>query len=595
VGSFKVRLTVYFALIALLPFAAAFQGYHSLAKRSETRRVDAVLESGLRSALAAYDQELARAQKHAAEFARSPELQSALSRHDRRRLTKLVRSKPQIRVQTRGFAVGQLAAGSATRAVSVRGPHGALGKVTAALRIDGRLVRRLEQSAGLETEQRVVFVTNGRVVAGEPGGGVLRLRTGDSATVSLGGSKYRALESQSFSDPPGSALAVLAPQGAIDRGAATIGKRLTLTMLITLVLLILIAYFEGRTLVSTLGRLVGAANDIAEGRLDHRVEVEGSDEFARLGVAFNDMADQLRARLQELDVERRRLRDATMRFGEALAATHDVDELLRVVVETAVVATGALGGVLESEGRIVVQKGDPDAGSDRLELPLASGDESFGTLVLRGRGFTQEQVETANWLVGHAVVAIGNARLHRTVQRQALVDGLTGLANRRLCEAALEKEIARAKRFGEPLALIVADLDDFKAVNDRHGHPTGDEVLREFALALQESVRDMDLAARWGGEEFVVVLPGTDLAGAAKLAERIRAALRRRVVVAPNGDRLSFTASFGVAAFGGDGHAGDLIAHADTALYRAKWAGKDRVATAERSPNPSVEAATIGG
>ena len=402
------------------------------------------------------------------------------------------------------------------------------------------------------------------------------------------------LASDQLREPSSTALVLLAPQRAIDRAASSIEERLTLMMVIALILLVLIAYFEGRAIVRTLGGFVGAANDIARGHLDRRVKVRGRDEFARLGLAFNDMADQLEARLQELEEEKRRLRDVTMRFGEALAATHDVQGLLRVVVETAMESTGALSGVLIDDHGEIVRKGDAPASAQRLEFPLAAGGETFGTLVLAAESFSKEQTETASWLVGHAVIALENARLHRTVQRQALVDSLTGLANRRLCEAALEKEIARAERFEEPLAVIVADLDDFKLVNDRHGHATGDQVLREFANALKGTVREIDLAGRWGGEEFVVALPGTDLAGGALLGERVRKAFAKRVIVAPNGARLTVTASIGVAAFAGQGGVNELLAAADTALYRAKRAGKDRVATAETSGETSVGAASLG-
>jgi two-component system, cell cycle response regulator len=346
--------------------------------------------------------------------------------------------------------------------------------------------------------------------------------------------------------------------------------------------------------VRRLSRFAAAANDIARGRFDRRVEIKGRDEFARLGVAFNEMADELEARRRELDEERRRLRDATMRFGEALSATHDPSELLRVFVETAVESTGAIGGVFLGEQGEAVRTGDPDAGTKELELQVTAENESFGTLVLSGEDFTQEQTETANWLAGHAAIAVGNARLHRAVQRQALVDGLTGLANRRPCEDALKREVARAKRVGDDLALIVADLDDFKTVNDAHGHPTGDKVLREFAEALKATLREVDVASRWGGEEFVVVLPGTDEAGGALVAERIRDEFALRAVPAPGGGRVRATASYGVAGFAGRGGMSDLLAAADAALYRAKRGGKDRVATGKGPDEPDVQAAKLG-
>lgn len=579
-GSFKVRLAAYFALIALLPFAAAFQGFHSLSKRSETRRADSVLQAGLRASLAAYGEELDGAERSAATLARKPSFQRALATRDRRELQRMVRRHPNLRVRAGSvLSVGRTPKHAATRPVAVVSGTGPLGEVVATLPIDNRLVHRLRARAGLEADQRLAFVANGRVLAGDGTGGArLNISSGQPGTVSLRDQRFRALASEPLPDPNGARLVLLAPQGAIDRAAGSISRRLELTMLVSLVLLILIAYFEGRAIVRTLGRFVSAAHDIAQGRLDRRVpDVKGRDEFARLGRAFNEMADQLEARMTELDEERRRLREATMRFGEALAATHDVDGLLRTLVDTAVDSTGAKGGLLVAEAGEIIRKGDSADGAERLELTLTAGRENFGTLILSSDKFTADDRETAHWLVGHGVIALENARLHRTVQRQALVDGLTGLANRRLYEAALAKELSRADRFGEPVTLVLADLDDFKRVNDAHGHPTGDEVLREFARTLKECLRDIDLAARWGGEEFAVLLPGTAVQGGITLAQRMRSALAERVVVSAAGDRITMTASFGVAEWGGSGTANELLAAADSALYEAKRRGKNCV------------------
>jgi two-component system, cell cycle response regulator len=136
--------------------------------------------------------------------------------------------------------------------------------------------------------------------------------------------------------------------------------------------------------------------------------------------------------------------------------------------------------------------------------------------------------------------------------------------------------------------VVMADLDDFKDVNDRHGHPAGDVVLREFADVLRETLRDADVAGRWGGEEFILVLPGTNVDGAVRLAERVRTELRNRVILAPDGTPISITASFGVAAFPQVGNEQKLVAAADSALYGAKRAGKDRVGASPKRASRGV-------
>ncbi len=304
----------------------------------------------------------------------------------------------------------------------------------------------------------------------------------------------------------------------------------------------------------------------------------GRDEFAQLGRAFNQMASQLEGRLEDLEDERRRLREANARFGDALASALDPEQLRRVIVESAVEATQADGGVVIAEDGSYVETGNVGAGGERLDFELTSGRRSFGRLLLVGDELRRRGADDrCDRSPGQAVVALENARLHRMVERQALVDGLTGLANRRQADEALASEIARTERFGGPVGLILADVDDFKAVNDRFGHPTGDVVLRDLAETLRENVREIDTAARWGGEEFAVILPGTDLEGAAQVAERIRAALAEREILSVDGAPLHVTASFGVATSNATTTVQQLVEAADEALYRAKRAGKDRV------------------
>jgi diguanylate cyclase (GGDEF)-like protein len=587
--SFRLKLVVYFLLLSLLPLAAAFSGFATVAKRSETRLVDARLQAGLRAALAAYEERLSAADASARALARSPSFQRALAAHDARALERAVRSSANIVVEARGgFRVGSKPSLAAERRADVVGRRGLLGTVVAWVPLGSPFLEQLRTRSGLKRSDAIVLLRHGQIAAGPAG---LRGRVvappGVMRTVSINGIRYRALVAGGLRESPASTFAVLSLQSKIDAASDAVEHRLLLALVALLGLVAVLAYFEGRTIVRTVSELSAAARAIARGRLDERVRVHGRDELAVLGRSFNEMASELEARLEELEAERARLREAFSRFGEALAATHDPNQLLRVIVETAVEATRASGGMLVGPSGEVARIGSPDPEHELLELPLSAGRSSFGTLTLFAEHFDEEERMTAATLVAHAVVALDNERLHRIVERQALVDGLTGLANRRHGEEVLAGEVARAERFGGPVGLVLADLDGFKDVNDRHGHPTGDIALREFADVLRETVRDVDLVCRWGGEEFLLVLPGTDADGAEQLAERVRATMRDRVLVGPDGTPLLVTASFGVSFYPEASSPDELVAQADGALYEAKRNGKDRVERATRAASPS--------
>jgi diguanylate cyclase (GGDEF)-like protein len=167
------------------------------------------------------------------------------------------------------------------------------------------------------------------------------------------------------------------------------------------------------------------------------------------------------------------------------------------------------------------------------------------------------------------------------LERLAMRDGLTGLANRRCLDQTLRNELELARRSRHPLSVLLIDIDHFKRYNDTHGHPAGDECLKRVAMVLSGQVRTYDLAARYGGEEFVVILPNQALQGAAAVAERIRRAVERSIAAAPMAGGERVTVSIGAACTGAGLDAPEgLIARADAALYRAKEAGRNRVVLA---------------
>lgn len=237
-----------------------------------------------------------------------------------------------------------------------------------------------------------------------------------------------------------------------------------------------------------------------------------------------------------------------------------------------------MGPVLAPGVPVHVRVGEPLA-----VLLLGAPTDPLGAVVRVG-GRPDASIHGLRTLADTAALLIRQFRLRERLARDAMFDGLTGLYNRRALSLRLAETFAAARRHDQPLALVMLDLDHFKEINDLHGHPVGDRVLRDLADVIRMCLRESDYAGRYGGEEFAVVLPGADANGARGVAERIRQRVEAGRPSAASVDP-TVTVSGGVAALG-PGMVGplDLVAAADGALYVAKRAGRNR-----------VHAASVGG
>jgi diguanylate cyclase (GGDEF)-like protein len=230
-----------------------------------------------------------------------------------------------------------------------------------------------------------------------------------------------------------------------------------------------------------------------------------------------------------------------------------------------------------------------------LIVPMIMRTRVLGALFLQdldvARDWSIDDISLIGALADNLSVAIENAELHQERERQAVTDGLTGVANRRAFNDSLLREFERAKRYDQPLSLIVIDLDFLKKINDKYGHMVGDEAIKSIGQVLRQSSRSIDFPARYGGEEFCLLLPNTEIDMAEQLAERLRR-LITEVTIEGHG---SISASLGVASFPLHADGSDsLFVKADEALYVAKQQGRNCVRVATRADNGGPASRTAG-
>lgn len=430
-------------------------------------------------------------------------------------------------------------------------------------------------------------------------------------------------------------------------------------VLLAALLAVLTAWRLARVTTRPLVELAGAVDRVAQGDLTARVPVRSRDELGRLAAAFNRMTRETGSYVVALTSNRDQLRGHLAVLGDTLASTHDLQRILRVILHSAIGATGARAGavlLVEAGGVLVAQctegldgrwpEGDTD-GPSTLRVPVGVGvvgavaatgepqrgrveptevpsgeprcrtyvavpfadpaggaaatlggsaDEAgaaaaLGVLALYDRlgadEFDDDDLVTLRTFAGHAAVAVDNVRVHEEAQRLSLTDPLTGLWNYRYLRESIRREVERASRFGRMLSVLALDLDRFKDVNDTYGHAAGDTVLAEFARRVRGEIREVDLAFRQGGEEFVLLLPETDARGAAIVAERLGAVVRETpIAVEAYAGPVLVTVSVGIAVYPDNGSTGrEVLEAADDALYAAKAAGRDTYRVAEVRPD----------
>ncbi len=266
----------------------------------------------------------------------------------------------------------------------------------------------------------------------------------------------------------------------------------------------------------------------------------------------------------------------TMEMAGLLQTSLEVETVLQLFLESAQKTVKFAGAIYEYES-LALNYVYGRREQHRCHYNIRLSEEYLGKLTICRRSpFTPAEMETLENLLFHLIYPLRNTLMYQKAIRAAQLDPLTGSNNRAAMDAAMKREIELAHRQRNPLSLLVVDLDFFKKINDEYGHIAGDYVLKTLVTCLSDTMRSSDMLFRYGGEEFTLLLAGTDKEGAYKFAERVRRAVANYPFIY-NGKEIPVTASIGVASLASQDDAKQLFEKADTALYQAKHGGRNQV------------------
>lgn len=483
--------------------------------------------------------------------------------------------------------------------------------------------------------QGIVFDERGTIVAKsspdvENYAGYLPEYSGKDVTrlKSFNGKSYLitaiSLKKFDFYQAPNWTIVLRIPADIAFNKAYQFKKYIVSVLIFTALFSILLSFFLARRFVSPLKGLIMGSKFISNGDFSHEIQIESNDEIGELATTFDEMRINLRD--TEADLEYRVMQLSTLyEVGQAISSILDFKLLQNTILETSVkvvkaekgsimlldetdkvltigvaiglsdeITSNTKVGIGESISGWVIDNGSPLFIKDvensekfasikrenakkgsMICVPLIAKEKILGTLNVsksQANSFTEKDFELFSSLSHQAAIAIENARLYR----YAVTDGMTRLYNHRYFQHRLDEEIQRADRYASRVSLIMLDVDHFKGFNDTYGHPEGDRVLKAISRILENSVREIDICSRYGGEEFVVICPEKTGEGAMTPAERIREATENfdfRI----KGKRIPITVSIGVACYPEQAqNQKELISKADCALYYSKNNGRNR-------------------